>query len=205
METNIGPEPICHGHEIVNKGNQNRTDFPVTLTQWGGIPSCFLGQINIPMKGAVFLHYCLWTFYNPAHQLTCHNNDIVITTLLFHSQVYVCSWPRRFGCFFKIISCGCFGQAFRCPCDGCWLDLHDSRRGDHSREEPSCYPVQGTSVPLAVQRGFLLRTLISHCYRWLGVQLPYLEGEEVVFLVVRGNSAHCILEWYNSGCEYGII
>ena len=76
-------------------------------------PSCFLGQINILMKGVIFLHYCLSTFYNPAHQLTCHNNDIVITTLLFHSQVYVCSWPRRFGCFFKIISCGCFGQAFR--------------------------------------------------------------------------------------------
>ena len=55
METNIGPEPICHGHEIVNKGNQNRTDFPVTLTRWGGIPSCFLGQINIPMKGAVLI------------------------------------------------------------------------------------------------------------------------------------------------------
>ena len=74
--------------------------------------------------------------------------------------------------------------SYSCPCDGCWLDLHDARRGDHSREEPSCCPVQGTSVPLAVQRGFLLRTLISYCYRWLGVQLPYLEGEGVVFLVV---------------------
>ena len=23
METNIGPEPVCHGHEIVNNGNDN--------------------------------------------------------------------------------------------------------------------------------------------------------------------------------------
>ena len=36
MKTNIGPEPVCHGHEIVNNANQNRTDFPMTLTWWGG-------------------------------------------------------------------------------------------------------------------------------------------------------------------------
>ena len=39
MKTNIGPEPVCHGHEIVNNGNQNRTDFPMTLTWWDGTGS----------------------------------------------------------------------------------------------------------------------------------------------------------------------
>ena len=84
--------------------------------------------------------------------------------------------------------------SYSCPYGGGWLGVHDVCRGDHRREEPSCHPVQETSVPLAVQRGFLLRTLISHPYQWLGVRLPYLEGEEVVFLVVRSNAGQCILE-----------